>query len=166
VTGDKKGRLISTPLGLIAFFGLLALFIFCGVQLDAWLGISPVTGSWRLIVSAVLVAGGLFFAGWTAGQFIKSRGTPVPLNPPPKLITVGLYARVRNPMAFGVFLLMESAAFFLGSPSDIIIFAPLTMILYGFYIKYVEEPELEMRFGQEYRDYKMRVPRFLPRFEK
>jgi len=35
-----------------------------------------------------------------------------------------------------------------------------------FWLKYFEERELEMRFGESYRAYKQRVPFFIPRFRK
>jgi protein-S-isoprenylcysteine O-methyltransferase Ste14 len=164
-TGSEKGRIIGTPLALIAFFGLLVLFIYLGIWIDTWLGTPFITGSWRFIAAAVLCIGGLLLVGPTVFQHFMRKGTPVPLNPPQKLITTGLYAHVRNPMAAGAFLLMEAAAFLVGSLSDIILFAPLPLILYVLYIIYVEERELEMRFGQEYIDYKKRVPRFIPRLK-
>lgn len=165
-TGDKKDRIAGTPVGFLIFFSLLILFILAGTWVDGWLDIPRITEPWRFIVSAVLFIGGFFFAGWTLAQFVRAGGTPVPINPPPKLITTGLYSHVRNPMLLGAFLLLEGLAFLIGSLSDIIVFAPLPVILYVIFIKYVEERELEMRFGQEYRDYKKRVPMFFPRLKK
>jgi len=53
--------------------------------------------------------------------------------------------------------------FYFGSLSLIFFFAPLPVVLYALYIKAVEESELEMRFGQDYVEYKKRVPMFIPR---
>lgn len=54
-----------------------------------------------------------------------------------------------------------------GTPVPLIVFfAPLPVLLYALWIKAVQEPELEMRFGQDYREYKKRVPMFIPRFKK
>lgn len=66
-------------------------------------------------------------------------------------------------MALGGLLVLESIGFYTGSLSLIFFFAPLPVVLYALYIKAIEEPELEMRFGQEYVDYKKRVPMFIPR---
>jgi protein-S-isoprenylcysteine O-methyltransferase Ste14 len=32
-------------------------------------------------------------------------------------------------------------------------------------IKYIEEPELEKRLGKDYLEYKIKVPRFIPRIK-
>jgi protein-S-isoprenylcysteine O-methyltransferase Ste14 len=110
----------------------------------------------------------LFLAGCVLGipaviAFFRTTGTPVPTDPPPRLVTTGLYGYIRNPMALGGLLILEGIGFYTGSLSLIFFFAPLPILLYALYIKTVEEPELEMRFGQEYVDYKKRVPMFIPR---
>lgn len=165
VTGDRKRRLISTPIAAIIFFGIITLFILCGLWVDTLLSLQSINGSWRFIVSAILFLPGLFLAGLSVSQFIRTKGTPVPISPPPKLITTGLYAHARNPMIIGGFFLLEGLGFLLGSLAVIVVFAPLPVLLYVLFIVTVEERELEMRFGEEYRDYKRRVPRFFPRFK-
>ena len=47
------------------------------------------------------------------------------------------------------------------SPS-IVLFAVLMAGLMHLFVVYVEEPKLERRFGQSYRDYTSRVGRWLP----
>jgi protein-S-isoprenylcysteine O-methyltransferase Ste14 len=165
-TGPQKRRLTWTPVAAVIFFGIMTGFIFLALWLDRLAGLPRFGGSWSLIVSIALFAAGLFVVGWTLFQFVKNHGTPVPVSPPQKLIISGLYAYVRNPMALGVFLLLEGTGFLLGSIFTIVIFAPLPVIIYGLLIKAVEEKELEMRFGEEYRQYKKRVPMFFPRFKK
>ena len=34
---------------------------------------------------------GVIIAGWSVFHFLKVKGTPVPLNPPPKLVDTGPY---------------------------------------------------------------------------
>jgi hypothetical protein len=48
----------------------------------------------------------------------------------------------------------------------ILIFTPLFIFINYWELKRVEEPELEKRLGQEYIDYKKRVPMFFPLREK
>ncbi len=97
--------------------------------------------------------------------FFRAGGTPVPFNPPPRLLTTGLYAYVRNPMFLGGFLFLLGLGTLLGSLSLTFIFLPSFIVLYVFYVKAVEEKEMEKKFGQEYLEYRKRVPMFIPRVE-
>jgi len=167
VVGDRKRRRYMTPLLAVMFFGLLLLFIVIALWLDGiipWLHFSPPT--WIVAVAIVLMVAGAVLTLWTVIQFILTRGTPVPANPPPKLITSGLYAYIRNPMALGLLLLLIGLGIIIGSLSLAFFFGPLFIAMYGFFIRAVEEKELEMRFGQEYVDYKKRVPMFTPRLRR
>ena len=85
---------------------------------------------------------------------------------PQKLITTGLYAHVRNPMITGLFLLMFGMGILFGSLSLIVIFTPLFILLNVLYVKAVEEKEMEKKFGQEYLEYKKKVPMSIPRLRK
>ncbi len=167
IKGDRKRRLIVTPIAAVIFFGLLTFFVFCSFWVDSWLNIPHLPDAWwRYAVAAVLFIAGIALGAITVTKFFSTRGTPVPTSPPPKLVTTGLYGWIRNPMALGLLLLLEGLGFYFGSLSLIVFFAPLPIVLYAIYIKAVEEPELELRFGQEYRDYKKKVPMFIPRLKK
>jgi protein-S-isoprenylcysteine O-methyltransferase Ste14 len=167
VTGDKKRRAILTPVAAIIFFGIITLFVFCSFWVDRWLNLPYLPDAWwRYGIAAVVFIAGLFLSISTVTAFFRTRGTPVPLSPPPKLITTGLYACIRNPMALGMLLILEGLGFYFGSLSLIIFFAPLPVVLYALFIKAVEEPELELRFGREYLEYKKKVPMFIPWFKK
>ena len=97
-------------------------------------------------------------------NFLRVKGTPVPFNPPPKLVTAGPYAFVRNPMLTGVFILLFGFGLFFGSVSVIFIFTPLFIIINVWELKAIEEPELVKRLGKEYVEYKKRTPMFFPDF--
>jgi len=43
------------------------------------------------------------------------------------------------------------------------IFTPLFLLVHIMYLKFIEEKELEKKFGQAYIVYKQRVPMFIPR---
>ncbi len=117
----------------------------------------------NMIVSAPILLVGLFLILWSVQQFLKAKGTPVPFNPPPKLVTSGPYAYIRNPMLTGLFILLFGLGLLFASLSLIFIFTPLFILLNILELKTVEEPELEKRFGKEYLQYKKRVPMFIPR---
>ena len=167
VTGDKRRRAILTPIAAIIFFGLITLFVFCSFWVDKWLNLPYLPDAWwRYAIAGIFFIVGLFLAISTVTPFFRTGGTPVPLTPPPKLVTTGLYSYIRNPMALGLLLVLESLGFYFGSLSLIFFFAPLPIVLYAVYIKGVEEPELALRFGKKYLEYKKRVPMFIPRFKK
>jgi protein-S-isoprenylcysteine O-methyltransferase Ste14 len=98
----------------------------------------------------------------SVSYFIKARGTPVPFSPPPRLVTGGPYRCVRNPMLTGIFIQLFGLGIICNSAALIFIFTPLFILINYWELKRVEEPELEKRLGQEYVDYKKRVPMFFP----
>ena len=106
---------------------------------------------------------GLVLSGWCVVRFIRAQGTPVPFNPPRELVTAGPYAWSRNPMLTGVFACLFGLGFFLHSVSIVVLWTPVFVLLNVIELKMVEEPELERRFGTSYREYKRRVPMFVPR---
>lgn len=165
-TGSKQIRTILTPLGLIFFFSLIVLFIVVSLQIDKFLRFTKLLSSpLNIIVSVPILAVGLFGVLWSVSHFIKVKGTPVPFNPPPELVTTGPYAYVRNPMLMGVFIGLFGLGILLQSISLVFIFTPFFILLMELELKAVEEPELEKRFGKEYLEYKKRVPMFIPRLK-
>lgn len=48
----------------------------------------------------------------------------------------------------------------------LVIFIPLFLLVHILYIKFVEEKELEKKFGQAYLDYKKKVPMWLPKLPR
>ena len=165
-TGSRNIRNLLTPAGAVFFFGLIALIIFGALQVDGFLNFPELLpASLNIIVSAPILAVGLFLMVWSVLQFVRVRGTPVPFNPPPRLVTTGPYAHVRNPMLTGVFVLMFGLGVLLGSISLISVFTPLFILFNVWELKAVEERELETRLGKDYVEYKKMVPMFIPRLE-
>jgi protein-S-isoprenylcysteine O-methyltransferase Ste14 len=166
-TGAKRRQLLTAPVAAIVFFGLVVLCVFASLWLDSLLpflhfGSSP----FILGLSVFLLVIGFLIMFWPVISFFRTRGTPVPFSPPPKLITTGLYAYVRNPMILGLFIFMLGLGVLLGSLPLIFIFTPLFIVINVIYIKAIEEKEMEKKFGREYLEYKKRVPMFFPWFKK
>ncbi len=162
-TGQSKRRWLYTALVAFLFGCFLALFFVGAYCTDRWLNLDPVVYQpWNLILGLILLLPGAAMISWTYIQFFRARGTPVPINPPQKLITTGLYAYSRNPMLTGIFLVFFGVGVLTGSISLTFIFSPLLVLFFYFQITKVEEIEMELKFGQAYRDYKQRVPRFFP----
>jgi len=92
----------------------------------------------------------------------EGEGTLAPWDPPRRLVVRGPYRFVRNPMISGViFLLFGEALVLLSRPHAL--WALVFLALNAVYIPLVEEPQLEQRFGDPYREYRANVRRFLPR---
>jgi len=72
----------------------------------------------------------------------------------------GIYKYMRHPMHLGLMIFPLSFAFLVGSPSFILIIAPIEIILMLILIKTIEEPEAIKKFGNEYLHYKKQVPGF------
>jgi protein-S-isoprenylcysteine O-methyltransferase Ste14 len=164
--GSRKTRNLLTPAGVVFFFGLIALFIFVALQVDKLLGFPKlISTSLNIIVSVPILTIGLSLMIWSVLYFVRVKGTPVPFNPPPELVATGPYARVRNPMLTGVFVLLFGLGVLFRSISLVFIFTPLFILLNVWELKAVEEPELEKRLGRDYVEYKKRVPMFIPRLK-
>ena len=118
-----------------------------------------------LIFSLVTVSLGLAVMYKTIELFAdEGAGTLAPWDATERLVTVGLYAHVRNPMMVGVFLVQVGEVTIFGSPY-IALWVALFILANVVYIPLFEEPGLERRFGEEYVVYKENVPRWIPRRE-
>ena len=76
------------------------------------------------------------------------------------LVTEGMYARVRHPQYSGLFLI--TSGFLIQWPSllTLVMWPVLTFAYYRLAMR--EERDVEHQFGQAWRDYKSRVPAFVP----
>ena len=91
------------------------------------------------------------------------QGTLAPWDPTRRLVAVGPYRHVRNPMISGVagMLLGEALAF----GSWVVAGWALAFVLVNhIYFVVSEEPGLARRFGESYATYRANVPRWLPRW--
>ncbi|MFO7570793.1 MAG: isoprenylcysteine carboxylmethyltransferase family protein [Smithellaceae bacterium] len=164
-TSDSRLKRLWAPLVAIAYTLFASAFAAGALQVDRCLGFPSFPSAPLNLFSGIpFIAAGVFLSGWCIVRFIRAKGTPVPLHPPPVLLTDGPYAHVRNPMISGVFLMISGAGLLLQSLSLTFFFAPLFMGLNILEIKMIEEPELTFRLGGEYLDYKKRTPMFFPKW--
>ena len=120
-------------------------------------------GGRQFVAGAGVMLIGLLIMGHTIASFIRiGRGTLAPWSPTRKLVVEGLYAHVRNPMILGVLIVLLGEAL---APASwrILAWALVFFLTNTLYFVVSEEPGLERRFGEEYRRYKMNVPRWMPR---
>jgi protein-S-isoprenylcysteine O-methyltransferase Ste14 len=162
----KKVRTLLTPLGTLIFGLFIYIFIYIANQVDKFFKLPKIfTFPLNIYISLPIIILGLLITGWSVFHFLKVKGTPVPINPPPKLVNTGPYALTRNPMLTGIFFLMFGIGFIMNSFSLIFIFTPIFMIINAWELKMIEEPELSKRLGEKYDDYKNKTPMFIPGFK-
>ena len=113
---------------------------------------------------AFLAVGLLLFLASLKRFATEGQGTLAPWDPPRALVLRGPYRFVRNPMISGVIFVLFGEALVLSSwPHAAWAVAFLTLNL--IFIPLVEEPQLERRFGEPYKEYCRHVRRFLPRLQ-
>lgn len=118
---------------------------------------------WGSAFGVALLAVGLVLVSWTIRLFATvGDGTIAPWDPTRKLVVLGPYRHVRNPMISGVAFVLVGEAFLLGSPPLALWFAAV-VVTNAVYLPLVEEPGLRRRFGEDYELYAANVPRWLPR---
>ncbi len=163
---DKKERLTSFIPQFVFFLIILPsiLFIIPYFFFDKWIGFEKINlNTWAYILFSIIAFIGWIFAIWSIiVQFKLGKGTPMPIMATQKLVIKKPYSMSRNPMAFGTLLLYIAISFLIGSVSAIIM-SLLFMAILLTYIKIIEEKELEIRFGQEYVEYKKKTPFLFPK---
>lgn len=116
-----------------------------------------------LLIGMVFIIMGIIMMIHTITIFIKTgNGTLAPWSPTKKMVIKGLYRYVRNPMITGVIIILigESLAF---HSFKILIWALIFFVINNLFFVLYEEPDLERKFGDEYKNYKKNVPRWIPR---
>ena len=159
------GRLLAKalPVFVYTFFFPALLFIIPKFYLDRWLDLptflSPVVS---LILGGSLITIGLIFIIWSIRAQRKiGKGTPMPLLATQKLVVQKPYLYCRNPLFFGVINLFIGISLLLNSISSMMMVFIFSVTIL-FYTRFIEEKELEMRFGDEYLAYKEETPFFIP----
>lgn len=115
------------------------------------------------VVGVTLFVAGLALFAWCVVLFARiGRGTLAPWDPTQRLVAVGPYRHVRNPMISGVATMLGGEA--LATGSLFIAGWLMTFLLINHsYFLIAEEPGLARRFGQSYDEYRAAVPRWIPR---
>lgn len=115
------------------------------------------------LFGSILILSGLMIMAFCITSFIRiGKGTLAPWSPTKKLVIKGLYRYVRNPMILGVLIVLLGEALIIRS-ENILIWAGSFFIINTIYFIIYEEPNLEKRFGTEYREYKKHVSMWIPR---
>ncbi|HMK47702.1 MAG TPA: isoprenylcysteine carboxylmethyltransferase family protein [Methanocella sp.] len=151
--GDSRGVKIMPP---TYFIVLLALSI--GAHL-----VFPV----KMIISApfsyagiLFIAAGIVLNLWSSALFSRKKTTIYPFGRPGSLLVAGPYRISRNPIYLGMFAALLGAAILLGSLTPFV-FPVAFLAIIGTRFIPVEERNLEAEFGDDYRNYRRVVRRWI-----
>jgi len=162
---EKSSRIMH----FLFFAGLGAPF-FIGIfypgltHLDELIGLSPLPAKpFFLIAGIILAIPGLYLLG-ISNKLVRSLGGGANAFRLTRQIVEGdVYRYTRNPMSLGYYLFALSAGFLSGS-TLLTLFVLLGLIpAHVFFLKFFEELELELRFGESYNQYKQKVPFLIPK---
>ena len=124
------------------------------------LGVTP--WRWIAVVPSVLGFSVALRCIWDFGW--TGHGTPAPFAPPQKLVIVGFYRYVRNPMYVGFFAGWLGLWLVFGRANlAALTVAFLAVVGVALFVSFYEEPTLHKLFGTDYEEYCRNVPRWIPR---
>lgn len=117
-------------------------------------------GAWE---AAPVVAAGVALYVWCVWNFAAvGRGTPGLWDAPTRVVAVGPYRWVRNPIYIAALLVVLGEAWlFLSFP--LLVYAGVMAVFFHLFVVGYEEPTLRRRFGSAYLEYQRMVPRWIPR---
>jgi protein-S-isoprenylcysteine O-methyltransferase Ste14 len=155
VDGDIPGIIAPGP--VIAFGALLLGLAFDRLGLPRV--INEVPSRIRDVVSLVLASWGLWY-NLRANLVFRLTNTPfLPWQPTRVIAAKDIYARTRNPMYQGFFLIVLGIAVVFRIDGAVLMLIPAALLLhYGVVLR--EERYLARRFGDSYRHYMSTVPRY------
>lgn len=175
MTTAHSGNVPTSPheLHWPATFGSLAVgaafFSLWFWLLPQWLGFHvETTGAsyWRWLAALPSVVGFsialrcVWDFGWTG------HGTPAPMVPPKRLVIVGFYRHVRNPMYLGLVTGWIGLWIVFGQANLFAIVTAFAVLLgIHLFVIFYEEPTLRRKFGTDYETYYQNVNRWWPRMK-
>jgi protein-S-isoprenylcysteine O-methyltransferase Ste14 len=154
-------RIFSVIASLVVGGAFFALWFWL---LPGWLGFRVEAAGWRWLaaVPSVLGFGVALRCVWDFGW--TGRGTPAPMAPPQRLVIVGFYRHVRNPMYVGFAVGWIGLWIVFGHAGVVAVGAAAAVAVAGhLFVVFYEEPTLREKFGPDYEQYCRNVHRWLPR---
>lgn len=114
------------------------------------------------VLGVLLIVVGLVPVVHAFAQFARAGGTPMPLAPTERLVVSGFNRYVRNPMYFGLLVVLLGQALVFGS-LGVVLYAAVMWLVTASFVRWYEEPALLRRFGAQYAAYRAAVPAWWPR---
>lgn len=145
--------------------------IFLGIPLLAVCGnLAGLLSRWQEFSNgpqALFVFSGvaLSIPGFTAVRdlALSGDGTPVPFDPPRRLVTHGIYAFIRNPMQLSMTALLLIESVFLWSPWPAIL-ALIGIVYSEGLARWSENQDMQDRFGEDWTRYRHAIRAWWPRW--
>ena len=164
---EKSSRVVHSLFfaGLVAP-AVVALFYPGLSQLDEMVGLNPLPWQTLFLILGILCAfPGLYLMG-KSNKLLRSKGNGAnTFRLTDRVVETDIYQRTRNPMSLGYYLW----ALGLGFISDSMLVTLVVLLgfipAHIFFLRYFEEFELEVRFGEAYKQYKQEVPFLIPIFK-
>jgi len=121
----------------------------------------PITWLLAWLTCGVIIALGVYLFALSMKEFDRSeQRMPVPPSMPKALVTSGIYSSIRHPHYLTG--LLFSFAFAIGFRSLIGLLITLVYVAVTYAFVLEEEKLLIGKFGEAYREYRARVPMFIP----
>ena len=165
VNAEKSSRIVhflffaglGTPILISIFYPGLT-------HLDELIGLDPLPlKPFFLIIGIILAIPGLYFLG-ISNKSLRALGSGAnAFRLTKRIVEQDIYKYTRNPMSLGYYLFSLSVG--LMSGSTLFTLSVLLGIIpaHVFFLKFFEELELELRFGESYKQYKQKVPFMIPK---
>ena len=155
MSSDRAGVTVPPALTLVAplVAGLLLHFLWTPLRFfpEWWIGL---TVGWPLVVAGVLLL------AWSVRTMFRASVDPDPNEPTAAIVATGPYALSRNPIYLAFNVVYVGIAFMVNMVWPIAVLpVGIALLYYGVITR--DERYLERVFGDEYRQYKARVRRWV-----
>ena len=138
----------------------LALAVALGVVLDILVPLPFLPSTFAFWLGVALGVVGVLLNWWAAFTMLRAHTSLTGLTGSTVVIQSGPFALSRNPIYLSMLLLAAAVALAVNSGWGLMLLVPLFLALY-FFVVVSEEQYLESLFGDEYRNYCSRVPRWV-----
>ncbi len=123
-------------------------------------GSTPEPVAWPAL-GLIVVGAALYF--WCLWRFAAvGRGTPGPWDAPRRVVAVGPYRWVRNPIYIAALIVVAGEAWLFQSLL-LLVYGCVAAVVFHLFVIVYEEPTLSRRFGPMYEEYRRTVQRWIPR---
>ena len=133
-------------------------------KFDGLLGVAPLPARGLFVgLGVVLMMPGVYLLAVTNSRLRALGSGANAFRLTKRIVETDIYERTRNPMSLGFYLAALGASLVSGSATAMLGTLLGLIPAHLLFLKYFEEQELELRFGESYRAYRANTPFLLPR---